>query len=638
MRALAFTAMICLASTLSLAQNVGIGTDNPNSKAILELRSNESGLLIPRLTSTQRIAISPGVTETGMLVFDRTLKEFMFFNGTDWVGLSVDTSLWSQDGSDIFYNTGKVGVGTDAPLSTLDVYSSDQNIGLRVRNDKETDVATYGLQALNTVQGTGIKYGLLSQVVSDTSATGKLYGVRSRVQTNDATVDAYGGYFLVDSAGTGTHYGVYAKARGEGNYGIYAESENSEGYAAYMLGKTVVSARLGVGVDTPEYKVHVETAGKRGINLLTTSASGDTAYGIYNHIDDGGTGARFGVYSKVSPDDANAEKMYALFGTVDSSGTGKHIGVVGRALGDDNIGVQGRSTGTGVGVKGINTDSDGWAGYFEGNSYIQDRLEIRDKIFLRPVGNASGGEIELFDDIGQQTVTIRAGEATDQGAEIDLYDDAGQRTVNLDGDRVGQGGALKLYDEDGDLTVKIHAAQNTTNGSEMLMYNDAGDLTIELDADWGSGQGRVITDELQITGGSDLAEHFHVDAHHEGPGTLVSIDPHGGGGLIATSKAYDRSVAGVISGAGDINPGMLMGQEGSIADGEVPVALIGRVYVKADATKGAIIPGDLMTSSDLDGHAMAVRKPRKARGAIIGKALTGLDSGTGLVLILVNLQ
>ena len=631
------TFLACLFLVPVGAQNVGIGTNTPNTKAILEVESNSAGLLIPRLTTAQRIAINPGLTETGMIVFDRTLKEFMYYDGAGWTGMAGDTSLWKQSGSDIYYDDGKVGIGIDVPLSTLDIYTAE-NIGLRVRNDKEGDGPSYALQALNTIQGTGLKYGVLAQVVGDTNSTGKLYGVRSRVQTNDTGVDAYGGYFLVDSAGTGTHYGVYAKARGEGNFGIYAESENSEGYAAYLLGKTVVSARLGVGVDTPEYKVDIETAGKRGINLLTTSASSDTAYGVYNHVDDGGTGARFGIYSKVSPDDANAEKMYALFGTVDSTGTGKHIGVVGRALGDDNIGVQGRGAGTGIGVKGINEDNDGWAAYFEGNSYIQDRLEIRDKIFLRPVGNASGGEIELFDDIGQQTVTIRAGEATDEGAEIDLYDASGVRTVNLDGDRAGQGGALKLYDDDGDLTVKIHSAQSTSNGAEMLMYNDAGDLTIELDADWGSGQGRVITDELQITGGSDLAEHFDVAVHTDGPGTLVSIDPRGGGGLIPTSSAYDRSVAGVISGAGAVNPGMLMGQEGSIADGAVPVALVGRVYVKADASERAIRPGDLMTSSDLPGHAMSVRKHRKARGAIIGKALTGLDSGTGLVLILVNLQ
>jgi len=68
------------------------------------------------------------------------------------------------------------------------------------------------------------------------------------------------------------------------------------------------------------------------------------------------------------------------------------------------------------------------------------------------------------------------------------------------------------------------------------------------------------------------------------------------------------------------------------------VALSGRVYCWVDASHGAIEPGDLLTTSATPGHAMKAVDPEKARGAILGKAMTGLKEGRGLALVLVTLQ
>ena len=81
-----------------------------------------------------------------------------------------------------------------------------------------------------------------------------------------------------------------------------------------------------------------------------------------------------------------------------------------------------------------------------------------------------------------------------------------------------------------------------------------------------------------------------------------------------------------------------MGQRNSKADGKYPVALTGRVYCYVDATEGAIVPGDLITTSATPGHGMKVDDHARAQGAIIGKAMTALESGKGLVLVLVSLQ
>lgn len=193
------------------------------------------------------------------------------------------------------------------------------------------------------------------------------------------------------------------------------------------------------------------------------------------------------------------------------------------------------------------------------------------------------------------------------------------------------------------LKIDKSAANNLVNitGSTLTISDAAGTPKITLNADVG-GDGRVITQELEITGGSDLSENFDVTGRFgievPTPGMVVSIDPENPGRLAPSGTAYDRMVAGVVSGAGGIQTGLLMGQKGSEADGAHPVALTGRVYVWVDASYGAITPGDLLTSSDTVGHAMKVEDYGRAQGAILGKAMTALPEGQGLVLMLVTLQ
>lgn len=190
-------------------------------------------------------------------------------------------------------------------------------------------------------------------------------------------------------------------------------------------------------------------------------------------------------------------------------------------------------------------------------------------------------------------------------------------------------------------TIQLDGGTNDfgDGGGRVRLRNESGQVTVELDASDGDGNGLVRTQVLEITGGSDLAEQFNINGDLEPePGMLVSIDPLNPGELVLSTTAYDRTAAGVISGAGGVNPGMMMGQDGSIADGDHPVALTGRVYCYVDAEFGAIEPGDMITTSSTPGHGMKVGDHDQAQGAIIGKAMTALKEGRGLVLVLVSLQ
>jgi hypothetical protein len=150
-------------------------------------------------------------------------------------------------------------------------------------------------------------------------------------------------------------------------------------------------------------------------------------------------------------------------------------------------------------------------------------------------------------------------------------------------------------------------------------------------------RGTTRTCVLTITGGCDLAEPFPMDASDAPKGSVVVIDDENPGRLKLSDRAYDTRVAGIVSGANGINPGISLQQEGVLEGGQ-NVALSGRVYVQADASFGAIKAGDLLTTSDTSGHAMKVADHAKAQGAILGKAMSALSEGQGMVLVLVTLQ
>jgi hypothetical protein len=154
-----------------------------------------------------------------------------------------------------------------------------------------------------------------------------------------------------------------------------------------------------------------------------------------------------------------------------------------------------------------------------------------------------------------------------------------------------------------------------------------------------SSTGPATCSSITITGGADLAEPFSISTAGQAvsEGEVVVIDDTNPGQLKLTDRPYDTRVAGVVSGANGIHPGIQMHQQGLLGGGR-NVALTGRVYVQADTSNGAINPGDLLTTSSTPGHAMKVTDHARAAGAILGKAMSRLSEGNGMVLVLVTLQ
>jgi hypothetical protein len=145
----------------------------------------------------------------------------------------------------------------------------------------------------------------------------------------------------------------------------------------------------------------------------------------------------------------------------------------------------------------------------------------------------------------------------------------------------------------------------------------------------------TVTGDITLTG-ADCAEEFDVlEAVDVEPGTVMVLDQEGA--LQPSQQAYDKRVAGVISGAGDYKPGIVLDKQQSSRN-RMPVALVGKVHCKVDAQYASIEVGDLLTTSDTPGHAMKADDPFKAFGSVIGKALRPLQAGQGLIPILIALQ
>jgi hypothetical protein len=221
----------------------------------------------------------------------------------------------------------------------------------------------------------------------------------------------------------------------------------------------------------------------------------------------------------------------------------------------------------------------------------------------------SGGDIGIGITNPQSTLQI-AGvltlgvESTTDGQII--FEDSGGKTSDAD----------IRTNSSGDLILRAHASSaeiifETGNPeSTRVVIQADGDLDIEGDF-YGSG--------------ADIAELFYASEEIT-PGTVVEIDPENPMHVRISRTAYNTLVAGIYS----TDPGAIF----SSRNGDIPIAIAGRVPVKVNLENGPINPGDLLTTSSVPGEAMRCDDKIKCLGATLGKALEGINTD-GIITVLV---
>ena len=256
------------------------------------------------------------------------------------------------------------------------------------------------------------------------------------------------------------------------------------------------------------------------------------------------------------------------------------------------------------------------------------------------------GDLFVYDADGREVLHFDGGNAQlfigDTGSDGDLHirDSNGRDSLHFNGSTAelfigaeDNEGDIHVLDDNGREVLHFNGATAELfigaedNEGDVRIRNDAGNETIHLNGETG---------DIILKNG-DAAEDFDVaDVTAAQPGTVMVLEDDGR--LHPCSAANDRRVVGVVAGGGDYRPGVILDRDPDKGSTRAPISIMGKVAVKADASGAPIRVGDLLTTSARIGRARPVTDPAAAIGAVLGKALTSLDTGEGMVDMLVTLQ
>ena len=258
-----------------------------------------------------------------------------------------------------------------------------------------------------------------------------------------------------------------------------------------------------------------------------------------------------------------------------------------------------------------------------------------------PASSASGYGLSFDSDYSSGQYRWRW-EPIDRGWNISLYLQEAQGTANSYTNVVrfgwNQFDPSNSFAVFGNTYLGGNVGIGTTSPGAALEVNGS----VKLSA--GSGASVTFADgTVQSTAwtgalcGGDYAESIEVaDARPRyEPGDVLVVDPRSPGKFLKSAASYSTLVAGVFS----TRPG-LVGRRQTTPKGadEIPMAMIGIVPTKVSAENGAVRPGDLLVTSTKPGYAMKGTDRERLTGAILGKALGTVETGAGVIEVLVTLQ
>ncbi|MEY8848653.1 hypothetical protein AB9K26_07545 [Psychroserpens sp. XS_ASV72] len=353
---------------------VGIGTTNPETSSILDITSNDKGVLVPRVNL---IDVTNGTTPiatpaTGLLVWNTNAGVtggngigFYFFNGSQWEPIQQPqtndhdfyeegTSAAPDNINDDTYTFGNVAIGKNTADYPLDILSDTAPIGVQLAlggtdNANRTAYNTvlsntgdgrhYGVSTLLNGSGSGEHAGLYA--ILGGTGNGKQAGMISAI-SNLGSGAHFGVDNLISGPGSGEHYGVRNRILNNGNnvhygvsnllsgtgsgrqYGIHTEITNN-GNANHFGSYSILSG-TGTGSHYGNW-VTLEGNGSGNqigdYNYISNSGDG-THYGEFIRIEGNGTGTHNGTEIQMSGSGSGAQ--LGTINVIDNSGDGLHYG------------------------------------------------------------------------------------------------------------------------------------------------------------------------------------------------------------------------------------------------------------------------------------------------------------------------
>lgn len=218
----------------SFSQGLAVNNSSAtaDASAMLDVSSTTKGVLIPRMTTVQKTAITSPAT--GLVVYDTDLGQFFFYNGTAWTAIPTGANAnnyWTLLSGNIYNNTGtNVGIGVTGPAASLDVTGTSAGTNSLLLRSGNTSAAFTSTQISFGYNNTSnFRHAIKTRHNSSGTGVGN-------------AIDFYTWQAGVDAGGTiGTKYVMTIE--GTGNVGIGATNPTS---ALHVLGgNLLVSGNFG---------------------------------------------------------------------------------------------------------------------------------------------------------------------------------------------------------------------------------------------------------------------------------------------------------------------------------------------------------------------------------------------------------
>jgi len=469
----------------------------------------------------------------------------------------------------------------------------------------------------------------------------------SQPYEGDSTSPTIPGIKGINTATTTGGVGVYGESHG-GAAGVAGFSATGDG----ARGDTQASAKNGiVGTNS---STNPAPAGQVGGNGVFGYSQNPHASGVYGA--GAGTGvAGFSTTGDGARGDTQAGAKNGIVGTNSSTdqptgGSPGGNGVFGYSQNPHASGVYG--AGAGTGVAGFSTTGDGARGDTQASA--KNGMVGTNSSTDQPTGGSPGGNgVFGYSQNPHASGVYGAG----AGAGVAGFSDVGTGVNGISTSGLGVSGSTGSASQSAIFGInnatgpvpdglnrpagggvwghtRVEKGSGVIGSVEPGLTQAAGVTGIGPIAGHFFGN-VIVTGDVLLTG-ADCAEDFDIASEGAEAGTVMVLSDQEGA-LHQSEQAYDKRVAGVISGAGKYRPGITLDRRQS-RHNRMPVALVGKVYCKVDADASPIQIGDLLTTSSTSGHAMKASDPFRAFGAVLGKALGALQGGKGLIPILVALQ
>lgn len=345
--------------SISLNAQVGIGTTIPNAKSALDIQSNSKGILIPRMTQVQRLAINPTGLEEGLLVYQTdNIKGFYYYDNTNWVNLEDDD--WFKLST------------TDSPTNINDEIYTNNNVNIETGN-LQINQGEIIVSAPSNVTG-----GITSTKTNNTNSVNTFTNIASKFTSNGTSnVRGISSSFIGSGSGAQTSYSSNFNGNGIADQiGLFNDFRNDNAQQETGFHNLFFSGSTGF---------------KYGLrNTISTPLEGNF-YGVYNNVSASGNSLLYGAYTNIG---VGAGNQYGYYTTMDG-GTGSRYGIYSKLLGTGG--------GTDYGVySNVADTTNGYAGYFVGKMSLGNNFINR---YVMPAIDGAANQLLQTNGAGQLSFT-----------------------------------------------------------------------------------------------------------------------------------------------------------------------------------------------------------------------------------------